>query len=194
MLATQLIKMCNDLMIMSSGPTNGLNEINIPAVQPGSSIMPGKVNPVILESVIQVCSRVIGNDASITFSASNAFFELNTNTLFIGEVMLNSMKIMSNAMNILTEKTIKGITANVEVMERYANSTVALSTVLTKVVGYDKAAEIAKLAVAEQSTVKDAAIKLGILEHISEEELNDLLDPRSMLYPIRRNSKIVVNV
>jgi len=188
-LAVTLTKICNDLRWMSSGPTAGLAEIHLPDLQPGSSIMPGKVNPVIPESVLMVCARVIGNDASITWAGASGNFELNVQMPIIASALLESIRLLANACRLLAEKCVIGITANVERAAQYALSTPALATALNTHIGYDKAAEIAKYAVANRKTIKQAAIDLGFVERgeLTEDQLDDVLDPIMMSGPRYRN-------
>ncbi|MDR2703341.1 MAG: class II fumarate hydratase [Cellulomonadaceae bacterium] len=181
-LAVSLTKICNDLRWMSSGPTAGLGEISLPELQAGSSIMPGKVNPVIPEAVLQVCSRVVGNDATIAWAGASGNFELNVQMPIIGAALLESIELLSNACTLLAEKCVSGITANVEKAQQYALSSPAIVTALNPIIGYDKAAEIAKYAVANHSTIKQAALDLGFVARgeLTEDQLDDALDPIMM--------------
>jgi len=184
-LAVSLTKICNDLRWMASGPTAGLGEINLPDLQPGSSIMPGKVNPVVPEAVLMVCSRVIGNDATITWAGASGNFELNVQLPVIGTSILESVHLLAEACQVLAEKCVSGITANAQRLARYAQSSPSIVTVLNPIIGYDKAAQIAKYAVDHQVTIKQAAIALGFTEsgELTESQLDDLLDPILMTGP-----------
>jgi len=184
-LAVSLTKICNDLRWMASGPTAGLAEIHLPDLQPGSSIMPGKVNPVVPEAVLMVCSRVVGNDATITWAGASGNFELNVQLPIIATTLLESIHLLADACKVLAEKCIDGITANVEQAARYAQSSPSIVTVLNPIIGYDKAAKIAKYAVENKLTIKEAAIALGLVSdgQLTEDQLDDLLDPIMMTGP-----------
>jgi fumarate hydratase class II len=171
--AVSLIKIANDIRWLSSGPRCGLGEINIPSLQPGSSIMPGKVNPVIPEAVIQVAAQVIGNDASITFSGQGGYFELNAMLPVIAHNLLQSIHLLSSATTALAEKCVNGISANTERSASYLEQSLAIATAMVPVLGYDKAAVIAKEAYEKQKTVREIALEKQVLP---EEELNRLLD------------------
>ena len=181
-LAVSLTKICNDLRWMSSGPTAGLGEINLPELQAGSSIMPGKVNPVIPEAVLQVCSRVVGNDASIAWAGASGNFELNVQMPIIGASLLESIELLAKACRLLAEKCVSGITANVERNLQYAKSSPAIATALNPLIGYDKAAQIAKQAVANHTTIKQAALNLGFVDNgeLTDDQLDEALDPIMM--------------
>jgi len=157
-IAVGLMKIANDLRWLSSGPRAGLGEINIPALQPGSSIMPGKVNPVIPEAVIQVAAQVIGNDATITIGAQAGYFELNTMLPVIGYNLLQSIELLASAALLFAEKCIKGITVNRKICESNIEKSLAMATFLVPHVGYDRAASIAKRAFETGKTVREIAM------------------------------------
>jgi fumarate hydratase class II len=171
--AVGLIKIANDIRWLSSGPRCGLGEINIPSLQPGSSFMPGKVNPVIPEAVIQTAAQVIGNDAAITFSGQGGNFELNTMLPVIAYNLLQSIHLLSSATTALAQKCVDGISANRERCASNLEQSLALATGLVPVIGYDKAAAIAKEAYEKKMTVREVALEKQVLP---EDELNRLLD------------------
>ena len=172
-IAVGLIKIANDIRWLSSGPRCGLGEINIPSLQPGSSFMPGKVNPVIPEAVIQTAAQVIGNDATITFSGQGGNFELNTMLPVIAYNLLQSIQLLSSATTALAEKCVDGISANRERCASNLEQSLALATGLVPAIGYDKAAAIAKEAYEKKKTVREIALENQVLP---EDELNRLLD------------------
>ncbi len=184
-LAVSLIKICNDLRWMGSGPNTGLNEIHIPDLQPGSSIMPGKVNPVVPEAVIMVAARVMGNDATIAWAGASGNFELNVAIPVMGTALLESIRLLANSTRLLADTTIDGLQANVERMRAMAESSPSIVTPLNKVVGYENAAKIAKHAVAEGMTIRESAIDLGFVERgeLTLEQLDTALDVLSMTHP-----------
>ncbi|MBC7443808.1 MAG: class II fumarate hydratase [Ramlibacter sp.] len=184
-IAVSLTKICNDLRWMGSGPNTGFGELNIPDLQPGSSIMPGKVNPVIPEAVLMVCSRVIGNDATIAWSGASGSFELNVAIPVMGTALLESIRLLSNATRALADKTVDGLTANVERARALAESSPAIVTPLNRVIGYEAAAKVAKHAVAEGLTVRESVIALGFVERgeVTLEQLDTALDVLSMTRP-----------
>src|SRR5690606_4135017 len=145
--AVSLVKICNDLRWMGSGPNTGLGEIAIPDLQPGSSIMPGKVNPVIPEATLMVCAQVIGNDATIAFAGASGTFELNVMLPVIARNLLESITLLGNASVALATRTVDGITANVDRARALAESSPSIVTPLNRVIGYEAAAAIAKHAV-----------------------------------------------
>jgi len=181
-LAVVLTKICNDLRWMGSGPNAGLGEINLPDLQPGSSIMPGKVNPVVPESVLMVCSRVIGNDATVAWAGASGNFELNVQLPILAACLLESMTLLTNATNLLAAKCVKGITANVERCAAYAGASPAIVTALNPLIGYEKATEVAKHAVAHRITIRDAVLELGLVEAglLTEAQLDQKLDLLAM--------------
>jgi fumarate hydratase class II len=184
-IAVSLTKICNDLRWMGSGPNAGIGELHIPDLQPGSSIMPGKVNPVIPEAVLMVCARVIGNDATIAWSGASGAFELNTAIPVMGTALLESIRLLSNASRVLADKTVEGLQANHERARALAESSPAIVTPLNRVIGYEAAAKVAKHAVAEAITVRESVIALGFVERgeVSLEQLDVALDVLSMTRP-----------
>ncbi|MFP3713036.1 class II fumarate hydratase [Puerhibacterium sp. TATVAM-FAB25] len=186
-IAVSLTKVCNDLRWMGSGPNTGLGEIFIPDLQPGSSIMPGKVNPVVPEAVLMVAARVIGNDATVAWAGASGSFELNVQIPVIAQGVLESVRLLANASRVLADRTVAGITANVEKARAYAESSPSIVTPLNRVIGYESAAKVAKHAVAEGVTVREAVIALGFVERgeITEEQLDAALDVLKMTTPPR---------
>ena len=167
-----MIKIANDLALMGSGPRAGLAEIRLPELQKGSSIMPGKVNPVIPEVVIQVGDQVIGNDAAITLGGTQGQFELNVRVPLIARNLLDSIKLLAAAARLLDEKCVAGIEPNEEMLQRHAESTLQVATALNPHIGYDKAAEIVKEAAASGRTVREVATEQGVDEAILEQALD----------------------
>src|SRR3954451_9501706 len=188
--AVSLYKICNDLRWMGSGPRAGLGEIAIPDLQPGSSIMPGKVNPVICEAVCQVCTQVIGNDAAVAFGGAAGNFELNVMMPVIARNLLASGRLMANTSRVMADKMIDGITANVERARFLAEASPSIVTPLNKYIGYENAAKIAKTAVAEGLTVRQATEKLGFVGEgegkVSEADLDKALDVTTMTAPAHK--------
>ncbi len=184
-IAVSLTKVCNDLRWMGSGPNTGLGEIFIPDLQPGSSIMPGKVNPVVPEAVLMVAARVVGNDATVAWAGASGSFELNVQIPVIAQGVLESVRLLANASRVLADRTVAGITANVEKARAYAESSPSIVTPLNRVIGYESAAKVAKHAVAEGVTVREAVIALGFVERgaITEEQLDAALDVLKMTTP-----------
>lgn len=184
-LAVSLTKINNDLRWMASGPNAGLAEIHIPDLQPGSSIMPGKVNPVIPEAVLMVCARVIGNDSTVTWAGASGNFELNVAIPVMGNALLESIRLLSNSMRLLADKTVKGLEANVERSRALAESSPSIVTPLNKFIGYEAAAKIAKHSVAKGITVREAVIELGYVDGVklTMEQLDKSLDVLSMTRP-----------
>ncbi|WP_126429576.1 class II fumarate hydratase [Brevibacillus marinus] len=173
-LAIHLIKITSDLRLLSSGPRTGLAELRLPAVQPGSSIMPGKVNPVMLEMVYMVACQVIGNDAAITAAGMGSQLEINVMMPVIAFNLLFSIGILAQAMRVLRERCIEGITADEQRCRYYVEQSLALATSLNPLLGYEKAAEIAKQAYREGTTIREAAARVG---GVDAEQLAQLLDP-----------------
>ena len=178
--AVSLFKIANDIRWLGSGPRCGIAEIKLPSLQPGSSIMPGKVNPVIPESVMMTASHVIGSDVSITIGGMNGNFELNTFLPLIGYHAINSIKLLSSACRILAEKCVSGIEADEIRMKELLERSLALVTPLAMKIGYDKAAELAKKAMQEGKTIREVVKEQGIL---TDEELEKILDPFQMIKP-----------
>lgn len=176
-LAVALTKIGNDLRWLGSGPRCGIGEIVLPAVQPGSSIMPGKVNPVIPEALLQVCAQVMGNDFAVTMGGQAGNFELNVMMPMIAHNLLSSIELLSNGIKVFNEKCIRGIEANTTRIEETVERSLMLATPLAPVVGYDKAAEIAKKAFQENKTIRELAKKET---NLSNKELNEILNPALM--------------
>ncbi|MEA2375875.1 MAG: fumarate hydratase, class [Thermoleophilaceae bacterium] len=174
--AVSLTKIANDLALMGSGPRTGLSEIALPELQKGSSIMPGKVNPVICEVVLQVAAQVVGNDTAVTVGGMQGQFELNVRVPMIARNVLGSIGLLSAASMALAEKCVDGIEPNREVLERNAESTPAVATALNPYIGYDKGTEIVKEAVASKRTIREVAIEKGV----DEETLDKALDLQAM--------------
>lgn len=179
-LAVKLSKICNDLRLMSSGPRCGLNEINLPPMQPGSSIMPGKVNPVIPEVVNQVAFKVIGNDLTVTFASEAAQLELNVMEPIIVHSMFETVDMLINAMNTLRVRCVEGITANVEVCRRMVYNSIGLVTALNPYLGYETSTSLAKEALQTGKGIYDLVLERGLM---SREELDNLLRPENMVRP-----------
>ncbi|MEJ7875912.1 MAG: class II fumarate hydratase [Solirubrobacterales bacterium] len=177
--AVSLIKIANDLALMGSGPRAGLSELRLPELQKGSSIMPGKVNPVIPEVVIQVGDQVIGNDAAITAGGMQGQFELNVRVPLIARNLLDQIKLLAAACRLLDEKCVAGLEPNLESLQGYAEGTLQVATALNPVIGYDKAAEIVKEAAASGRTVREVAIEKGI----DEKTLDEALDFQAIAHP-----------
>jgi fumarate hydratase class II len=177
--AVSLTKIANDLALMGSGPRTGLSELLLPELQKGSSIMPGKVNPVIPEVVLQVGNQVVGNDAAITMAGSQGNFELNVRVPLIARNLLDSIKLLAAAATLLAEKCVDGIEANEEVNRQHAESTPAIATALNPYIGYDRATEIVNEAVASKRTIREVAREKGV----DDETLDKALDLRAMAHP-----------
>ena len=179
-IAVSLSKIANDIRWLGSGPRAGLGELILPAVQPGSSIMPGKTNPVICEAMIQGCAQVIGNDMAITIGGQGGVFELNLMLPLIAHNLTNSITILSNSINIFTEKLIIDLKANKEKCAGYIEGSLAMCTSLAPVIGYDKAAQIAYKAFNSGKTVREIAMEDNVLD---KDKLDEILDPKSMTMP-----------
>ena len=179
-LAVSLSKIANDIRWLGSGPRSGLGELNLPSVQPGSSIMPGKVNPVICESVLQSSAQVIANDLAVTLGGLGSILELNLMLPLIAHNLLYSINILSNSMTVFKEKLMDHISANKENCENYIEGSLAMCTSLAPIIGYDAAAEIAYEAFKSGKTIREIALEQNILE---EEELEKVLDPNNMIHP-----------
>jgi fumarate hydratase class II len=178
--AVSLMKIANDLRWMSSGPRCGLGEITLPALQPGSSIMPGKVNPVIPEAVMMVCATVMGNDVAIAIGAQHGNFELNTMMPMMAEHLLESIRLLANGSRTLAERCVQGISANAQRIEALIEGSLAMATALAPLVGYEEAASIAQEASATGKTVREVARERHLLP---EDELDRILDPLRMADP-----------
>lgn len=179
-MAIKISKICNDLRLLSSGPRCGFNEINLPAMQPGSSIMPGKVNPVIPEVMNQICFRVIGNDLTVTMAAEAGQLQLNVMEPVMTFSILESMRLLSNGMQTLATKCIDGITANEAHCKAMVMNSIGIVTALNPHIGYKNSTKIAKEALETGASVYDLVIKYNIL---SMEEMDKILDPANMLAP-----------
>ena len=184
-LAVSLTKINNDLRWMGSGPNTGLAELNIPDLQPGSSIMPGKVNPVIPEAVLMVCARVVGNDATVTWAGASGNFELNVAIPVMGNALLESIRLLANSMRVLADKTVVGLELNADRARAMAESSPSIVTPLNRFIGYEAAAKIAKHAVSKGITVREATIELGYVdgEKLTMEQLEKALDVLPMTRP-----------
>jgi fumarate hydratase class II len=177
--AVSMTKIANDLAIMGSGPRTGLAEIFLPELQKGSSIMPGKVNPVIPEVVLQVGNQVVGNDMAITMAGSQGNFELNVRVPLIARNLLDSIKLLTAAATLLSEKCVDGIEANEEVCRQHGESTPAIATALNPYIGYDRGTEIVNEAVKTKRTIREVAREKGV----DDETLDKALDLRAMAHP-----------
>ena len=184
-IAVSLTKICNDLRWMGSGPRTGLGEINLPDLQPGSSIMPGKVNPVLPEATLMVAAQVIGNDATIATAGASGSFELNVMLPVIGRNILESIRLIGNASRVLADRCIDGITANEERCLELAESSPSVVTPLNRYIGYENAAKVAKTAVKEKKTIRQVVVEMGFVERgeVSEADLDQALDVMSMTHP-----------
>ncbi|CAL9546775.1 class II fumarate hydratase [Streptomyces sp. enrichment culture] len=184
-IAVGLTKISNDLRWMSSGPRTGLAEIALPDLQPGSSIMPGKVNPVIPEAVLMVAAQVTGNDVTVATAGAAGNFELNVMLPVIAKNLLESIRLLSNAARLLADRTVDGITANAERAREYAESSPSVVTPLNKYIGYENAAAVAKKALAERLTIREAVLRSGYVERgeLTVEQLDEALDVLRMTHP-----------
>ncbi|QIK74209.1 class II fumarate hydratase [Nocardioides piscis] len=184
-IAVGLTKICNDLRWMSSGPTTGLAEIHLPDLQPGSSIMPGKVNPVLPEATLMVCAQVVGNDAAVAWAGASGSFELNVQLPVIARNVLESIRILATASTLLAERCVDGITADAERMRAYAASSPSVVTPLNKHIGYEEAAKVAKRALKEGATIRETVLAMGYVDRgdLTEDELDAALDLESMTHP-----------
>ena len=177
-LAVSLFKIGNDVRFLGCGPRTGINEIHLPATQPGSSIMPGKVNPVIVEMLLQVCAQVIGNDTCIAFAGTQGHLELHVMMPVMGMNLMQNIQLLSNGMLVFNRKCVSGLTVNSEKVEADLDRSLALCTPLALEIGYEKAAEVAKKASAENKTIRQAAEECT---SISAKRLDELLDPRHLI-------------
>jgi fumarate hydratase class II len=184
-IAVSLTKIANDLRWMGSGPRAGLGEINLPDLQPGSSIMPGKVNPVIPEATLMVCAQVVGNDAAIAWGGAAGSFELNVMLPVIGRNLLESIRLLASVSRLLGDRCVDGITANVERLREYAESSPSIVTPLNAYLGYEEAASIAKQSLAERKTIRQVVIERGHVAdgRLTEEQLDQALDVMRMTRP-----------
>ena len=180
-IAVSLTKIANDIRWMGSGPLTGLGEIQLPDLQPGSSIMPGKVNPVIPEAVTQVAAQVIGNDAAVAWGGGNGAFELNVYIPMMARNLLESFKILTNVSKLFAERCIDGLVANEEHLRELAESSPSIVTPLNSAIGYEEAAAVAKQALKEKKTIRQTVIDRGLIgDKLSEEELDKRLDVLAM--------------
>ena len=184
-IAVGLTKICNDLRWMASGPTTGLAEIRLPDLQPGSSIMPGKVNPVLPEATLMVCAQVVGNDATIAWSGAAGNFELNVMMPVIAHNLLESIRILSTATTLLARDCVMGITADTARLRAFAESSPSVVTPLNRYLGYEAAARIAKRAMQEGATIRDTVLAMGYVDRgdLTLAELDAALDVESMTRP-----------
>lgn len=176
-IAVSLIKIANDLRLLSSGPRTGIGEINLPTVQPGSSIMPGKVNPVMAEMLNMTCFQIIGNDSAIVMAAQGGQFELNVFTPLLAYDLLNSIEILTGATTSFTERCLRGITVNRDRCEELSKQSLALVTILATKIGYEEAAKIAYIAHDRDKTIIETIKEMRIMD---EKDAEELLDPMKM--------------
>ncbi|WP_406265879.1 class II fumarate hydratase [Nocardia sp. NBC_00881] len=180
-IAVSLTKIANDIRWMGSGPLTGLAELQLPDLQPGSSIMPGKVNPVLPEAVTQVAAQVIGNDAAVAFGGANGAFELNVYIPVMARNLLESIRLLANVSRLFADKCVRGLVANVEHLRTLAESSPSIVTPLNSAIGYEEAAAVAKEALKQRKTIRQTVIDRGLLdEKLTEEELDRRLDVLSM--------------
>ncbi|MEW1900550.1 class II fumarate hydratase [Streptomyces sp. NPDC086147] len=184
-IAVSLTKIANDLRWMASGPRTGLAEINLPDLQPGSSIMPGKVNPVIPEAVLMVAAQVTGNDTTVAVAGAAGNFELNVMLPVMAKNLLESVRLLANASRLLADRTVDGITANAERAREYAESSPSVVTPLNKYIGYEEAAKVAKKSLAERKTIREVVLESGYVERgdLTVEQLDEALDVLRMTHP-----------
>ncbi|AMA60117.1 aspartate ammonia-lyase [Bradyrhizobium sp. CCGE-LA001] len=181
--ATKLSKICNDLRLLSSGPRGGLNEINLPPLQPGSSIMPGKVNPVVPEVVNQVAFQIIGYDLTITLAAEAGQLQLNVMEPVIAYNILHSLELLTNAVEVLRTKCVSGITPNVQICQRHLEASTAVATALTPAIGYERAAELAKKVLISGKTIREV---LDDQPDLSPDLIAQTTDPHRLTRPTRK--------
>jgi fumarate hydratase class II len=184
-IAVGLTKICNDLRWMSSGPTTGLAEIHLPDLQPGSSIMPGKVNPVLPEATLMVCAQVIGNDATVTAAGASGSFELNVMMPVMARALLESVRILSTSTHLLATRCVDGITADAARMRRYAESSPSVVTPLNKYLGYEEAAKVAKESLKAGRTIREQVLEMGYVDRgvLTLAQLDAALDVDGMTHP-----------
>jgi fumarate hydratase class II len=183
-IAVSLTKVCNDLRWMGSGPSAGLGEIHLPDLQPGSSIMPGKVNPVVPEALLQVCAQVVGHDATTAWAGASGSFELNVMVPVMSRAVLESVRLLASGTRLLADRCVAGLRPDVARARALAESSPSIVTALNRRIGYETAARIAKHAVAHRTTIREAAIALGVLDDgLTESELDRLLDVTTMTRP-----------
>ncbi|WP_435850942.1 class II fumarate hydratase [Streptomyces roseolus] len=184
-IAVSLTKIANDLRWMASGPRTGLAEIALPDLQPGSSIMPGKVNPVVPEAVLMVAAQVTGNDTTVAVAGAAGNFELNVMLPVMAKNLLESVRLLANASRLLADRTVDGITANVERAREYAESSPSVVTPLNKYIGYEEAAKVAKRSLAERKTIREVVLESGYVDRgdLTLEQLDEALDVLRMTRP-----------
>ncbi|MFJ6520233.1 class II fumarate hydratase [Streptomyces filamentosus] len=183
--AVSLTKIANDLRWMASGPRTGLAEINLPDLQPGSSIMPGKVNPVVPEAVLMVAAQVTGNDTTVAVAGAAGNFELNVMLPVMAKNLLESVRLLANASRLLADRTVDGITANAERAREYAESSPSVVTPLNRYIGYEEAAKVAKRSLAERKTIREVVLESGYVDRgdLTLEQLDEALDVLRMTRP-----------
>ncbi|WP_017592326.1 class II fumarate hydratase [Nocardiopsis potens] len=181
-IAVSFAKIANDIRWMGSGPRTGLTEIYLPDLQPGSSIMPGKVNPVLCEAMLQVSSQVVGNDAAVAFGGATGNFELNVQLPMIGRNVLESIRLLANVSRVFADRCVAGIEANEERCREYAESSPSIVTPLNRYIGYEEAAKVAKQALAERKTIRQVVVERGYIEagKLTEAQLDEALDVLKM--------------
>jgi fumarate hydratase class II len=184
-IAVGLSKICNDLRWMSSGPTTGLAEIHLPDLQPGSSIMPGKVNPVLPEATLMVCAQVIGNDVTVTTAGASGSFELNVMMPVMARALLESTRILATSTRLLASRCVDGITADADRMRRYAESSPSVVTPLNKYIGYEEASKVAKESLKAGRTIREQVLEMGYVDRgdLTLEQLDAALDVERMTRP-----------
>ncbi|MFF5702222.1 class II fumarate hydratase [Streptomyces sp. NPDC012794] len=184
-IAVSLTKICNDLRWMASGPRTGLAEINLPDLQPGSSIMPGKVNPVVPEAVLMIAAQVMGNDATVAVAGAAGNFELNVMLPVMARNLLESVRLLGNGSRLLADRTVDGITANAERAREYAESSPSVVTPLNRYIGYEEAAKVAKRALAERKTIREVVLESGYVDRgaLTLAQLDEALDVLRMTRP-----------
>jgi fumarate hydratase class II len=184
-IAVSLTKVSNDIRWMGSGPRTGLAEIALPDLQPGSSIMPGKVNPVVPEALCMVCAQVIGNDAAIAFGGASGSFELNVMLPMMARNVLESVRLLANVSRLFADRCVDGIVADVDRCREYAESSPSVVTPLNRYIGYEAAAKVAKQSLAERKTIREVVIEQGYVERgeLTEQQLDEALDVLGMTRP-----------
>jgi len=183
--AVSLTKVCNDLRWMGSGPRTGLAEIRLPDLQPGSSIMPGKVNPVVPEATLMVCAQVVGNDAAVAWAGASGAFELNVMMPVIARNVLESVRLLANASRLLADRCVDGIEADAERCREYAESSPSVVTPLNRWIGYEAAAKVAKQSLAQRRTIREVVLEMGFVDRgeLTVEQLDEALDVLRMTRP-----------
>ncbi len=185
--AVSLTKICNDLRWMGSGPRAGLGEVHLPDLQPGSSIMPGKVNPVVPEAVLMVCAQVIGNDATVVVAGASGTFELNVMMPVLGRAVLESLRLLTSSTRLLADRCVEGLVADVERCRELAEGSPSVVTPLNRLIGYEAAAKVAKAAVADRATIRQSVLDLGFVDRgeLTMAQLDEALDVLAMTRPRR---------